>query len=395
MSKTITLSDIAGYATEKTVWQMMLDLSGLCDSDRLNNIGADAIVISGNRFQLQNPKVLNDSHGTAFSAPEYFNNGTGQNDASGIWALGSLAFYAITGMNVFEGKGGETQTKETDIPRLSSAHASRELSMLICRCLSYSPQDRPTKEEVEQKAKAALALPVQPCKKLSNQTGKSYGISLIKFWPEEMVPAILILAFLFIGTNTFAQSNKRFDKTAIPDEMTSLVSRCIDLRSPQNAGKVSKALDRDMNWTMLDELPLDKNGECTTKDVVDVFGLNDIGFRILKRHGGITNSGGRFRDGRDPRYKYSFIEITVKNGKSVNYTISGREGAQVFAVVPFEKDAKFEAYISQGESFSDDGVVFIRLNRNLKKNASFELTLKNLSGKNMAFALINYNSGQQ
>ena len=390
--KEITLSDIAGYATERTVWQMMLDLSRLCDSGRLSNIGSKAVIISGSNFHLQNTKVSDSTSGRAFSAPESFSNGTDKSKASGIWTLGALAFYAITGMNVFEGKGGETQTEDTEIPRLSSAHASRGLSDLIRRCLSYSPQERPAKEEIEQTAQSALAQPVQPRRKLSSQAGKNYGSSLIRFWPEEMVPAILVFLFLFLGTGIFAQSTQGFDKTAIPNEMASLVMRCIDLRSSQNAGKVSKAMDRDMNWTMMDELPLDKNGECTTKDVVDVFGLNDMGFSILKRHGGVTNAGGRFRDGRDPRYKFSFIEVTVKQGKEVHYTISGREGEQVFAIVPYEKDAKYEVSIPHGKSFSDNNVCYIQLKKGLKKDDTFILTLKNKSGKNMAFAIINYNS---
>ena len=392
MTKTITLSDIAGYATERTVWQMMLDLSGVCDSDKLNNIGSQAVIITGSNFELQNTEVSDNTSGRAFSAPESFGNGDDKSTASGIWTLGALAFYAITGMNVFEGKGGETQTEDTEIPRLSSAHASRGLSDLIRRCLSYSPQERPTKEEIEQTAQSALAQPVLPRKRLSSQAGKSYGSSLIKFWPEEMVSVILVFLFLFLRTSVFAQSAQGFDKTTIPNEMASLVLRCIDLRSPQNTEKVSKAMDRDMNWTMMDELPLDKNGECTTKDAVDVFGLNDMGFSILKRHGGVTNAGGRFRDGRDPRYKYSFIEITVKQGKTVNYPISGREGEQMFAIVPYEKDAKFKASILHGESFEDNGVCYIRLKQGIKKNDTFKLTIKNESGKNMAFALINYNS---
>lgn len=392
MTRTITLSDIAGYATERTVWQMMLDLFRLCDSGKLNEIGPRSVIVTGSNFQLRNTSVLDDRSGRAFSAPEYFSNATGQNEVSDVWTLGALAFYAITGMNVFEGKGGETQTKDTEIPRLSSAHASRGLSDLIRRCLNYSPQDRPTKEEIEQQARTALAQPALPCKRLSSQTGKSYGRSLIKFWPEEMTPAILTFIFLFWGTGAFSQPQQSFGKSAIPNEMASLVLRCIDLRSSQNAGKVSKAMDRDMSWTMMDELPLDKNGECTTKDAVDVFGLNDMGFSILKRHGGVTNAGGRFRDGRDPRYKYSFIEITVKQNREVNYIISGREGKQIFAIVPYEKDAKYKASIPHGESFEDNGICYIQLKQGFKKNDTFKLTIKNESGKNMAFALINYNS---
>ena len=392
--KGITLNDIAGYATERAVWQMMLDLSAVCDSDRnvaINGMAPQRITIADNHFQIRDTDASGNGDGRAFSSPETFIKSSEPSAASDIWAIGALAFYAITGTDVFEGKGGETQTKDTEIPRLSSAHASKELSSLIRRCLRFLPADRPTKEEIQEQAQTALSQSVVPRKRLSSQTGKGYGSSLVKFWPEEMVPTIIVCLFLLLPTSIFAQTSK-FDKTAIPNEMASLVLRCVDLRSPQNIGKVSKAMERDMNWTMMDELPLDKEGECTTKHMVDMFGLNDMGFSILKRHSGITNAGGRFRDGRDPRYKYSFIEITVKQKKTVNYIISGREGEQVFAIVPYEKDAKYKVSIPHGESFSDDGVCYIQLKQGLKKDDTFKLSIKNESVKNMAFAIINYNT---
>lgn len=393
MRKEITLNDIAGYATERMVWQMMLNLSDSHAFGRLKGITSHQVAIFGQEFLLRETKTADTGNRAAFSAPETFHiRKEDPTEASGIWTIGALAFFAITGTNVFEGKGGETQTDKTGIPRLSSAHAGQELSALIHRCLSYLPQDRPTKEEIRQQARAALTEPAVPRKRLTSQAGKSYTKSLIKFWPEEMIPLLLLCLLLLFPVNILAQSRQGFDKTSIPNEMVRLVLRCIDLRLPQNTGKVSRELDRDMNWTMMDELPLDKNGECTTKDLVDVFGLNDIGFSILKRHGGATNAGGRFRDGRDPRYKYSFIEITVKRGKTVSYHINGREGEQIFAIVPHDKQARFEANIPHGETFTYDGVCYIRLRQQIKKNDSFTLTLKNNSCKNMAFALINYNS---
>lgn len=203
---------------------------------------------------------------------------------------------------------------------------------------------------------------------------------------------MLIICMLFLSSLSVSAQNGIFDKTAIPNEMVNLVMRCIDLRSPANVEKVRKAMSRDMNWTMMDELPVDRKGECTIKQPVDMFGLNDMGFGILKRHGGVTNSGGRFRDGRDPRYKYSFIEVTVRKDASVNYVIDGREGMQMFAVVPFDKGAKFVASIPSSSSFIDSGVCYIQLKQPVKKADKFNLSIKNESGKNAAFVIINYNS---
>lgn len=388
MKRDITLKDVAGYATERMVWQMLQNLAADCGQGKMQGVVPQAIVVEGTNF------VRRDSGtgtATTFAAPETFGKKAAGNEASDIWTLGALAFYAITGMDVFEGKGGETQTEATEIPRISSAHASKKLSALICQCLSYAPKDRPTQHDVQQLAQEALAEPVVPRKRLASQTGKSYATSLVKFWPEEMVAVLLCLWMLFPARGV-AQDKGAFTSLAIPSEMANLVGRCIDLRSPLNADKVSRAMSNDLNWTMMDELPLDKNGECKTTDVVDMFGLNDMGFRIMKRHGGVTNAGGRFRDGRDPRYKYSFIEVTVKKGASVSYSIGGREGEQMFAIVPYEKDASFQASIAGGDTFMDNGVCYIRLKKGLKKTDSFTLTIKNGASKNAAFAIINYNS---
>lgn len=393
MKKGITLSDIAGYATERTVWKLILHLCCEYAAGKLTGLSPHRIIVGDNGFEMKNAKTPVIHNERAFMAPEAFIKGIGSSlEKSDVWTLGALAFYAVTGMDIFEGKGGATQTEETEIPRLSSSHASKELSTLIHRCLGFYPQDRPGKEEICNAAHAVLDSPVVPRKRLTSHGGKIYVDSLVKFWPEEMAPIILGCLMMLSSLNATAQGNSGFDRTELPNEMINLVLRCTDLRLSKNVKKVSSAMDRDMNWTMMDELPLDKSGECRTTDPVDVFGLNDIGFSILKRHGGVTNSGGRFRDGRDPRYKYSFIEITVKKNASVNYKISGREGMQMFAIIPFEKNAEFVASIPDGESFADNGICYIRLKQGIKKSDSFTLTVKNNSGKNMAFALINYNS---
>ncbi len=392
MKRDITLKDVAGYATERTIWQLLLNLAADCGQGKMQGAQPQAIVVEGANFVRKDCATGTDI-AKAFAAPEVFVRGTAcVNEASDIWTLGALAFYAITGTDVFEGKGGVTQTEETKVPRVSSAHASKKLSALICQCLSYAPKDRPTRHDVQKLAQEALAEPVAPRKRLASQTGKSYTTSLVKFWPEEMVALMLVCLWMLFPARGTAQDKSTFGPTVIPAEMANLVMRCIALRSPSNVDKVSKAMDRDLNWTMMDELPLDKNGECTTKESVDMFGLNDLGFRILKRHGGVTNAGGRFRDGRDPRYKYSFIEVTVKKGATVNYALSGREGVQMFAIVPYAKDAPFKASIAGGDSFTDKGVCYVRLKKGLKKNDTFTLTITNGANKHAAFAIINYNS---
>ena len=392
MKKDIRLNIIAGYVTEKAVWQMLENLSGYCRNGELCGVTAGEIVVSGSVFSIERHSAPSSKAAGSFSAPESFHDATNAKaEPSCVWTLGALAFYAITGVDVFEGKGGATQTQTTNVPRIGSAYASGQLSALIRQCLSYSPSDRPSSDDIARVAKEAVEKPAAPRKRLVSNNGRSYITSIVKFWPEEMVP-MLIICMLFLSSLSVSAQNGIFDKTTIPNEMVNLVMRCIDLRSPANMEKVRKAMSRDMNWTMMDELPVDKKGECTIKQPVDMFGINDMGFGILKRHGGITNSGGRFRDGRDPRYKYSFIEVTVKRDASVNYVIDGREGMQMFAVVPFDKGARFVASIPNSRSFMDSGVCYIQLKQPVKKTDKFNLSVKNESGKNAAFVIINYNS---
>lgn len=392
MKRELTLNDIAGYATERMVWQMLLSLSEHFKAGHYAPVSPLDIILEGNKFGVKSPKASTEQEARSFSAPESFHRGSEEaSEASCVWTLGALAFYLIMGISVFEGKGGETQEEDTEVPRISSVHASPSLGAMIGQCLSFLPSSRPSLEEIRHQAQAALRVEAVPRKRLLMQSGKSYKDSLVKFWPEEMMPFLLVCLFLLAPMRLMAQ------KFTVPQEMASLVFRCVDLRSPSNAGKVGKALERDISWTMMDELAIDSLGECSTKQSVDMFGLNDLGFSILKRRRGVTNAGGRFRDGRDPRFKYSFIEVTVRSQAEVNYVISGREGEQIFAIVPFDKNAVFEASVShQSEysSFVKDGVCYIQLKKKFVKTDRFTLTIRNKSGNNGAFAIINYNSHQ-
>lgn len=395
MEKELTLKDIAGYVTEKAIWQMMLNLSANWRHGDFCGLTPDDIHVKNEELSLYSDCLDKNKTFGLFDAPEMFRDHAINFDQekAEVWTLGALAFYALMGMNVFEGKGGKTQTCDTEVPRISSAHASGSLSALVFRCLNFSPTFRPSMDEVYAIAKKEMMVfPSVPPKKLINTSGKGYITSLVKFWPEEMIPCLVLLVMLIMPVRLLGQA--RVDVHA---DMGALIGRCIELRSSVNLKKVSRALERDMNWTVMDEIAIDRNGECTIKDEVDTFGLNDIGFAILKRRGGVLNTGGRFRDGRDPRYKYSLIEITVKKDAVVNYDITGREGEQLIAIIPYKKDAAFAArtYMEDNEISETqlkDGICYISIRKNLMKDDKFTLTIKNNSGQNMAFVIINYNS---
>lgn len=393
----MTLQQIAGYTTPRTVWTLIANLTEGWKPGSLANITPTDIAISDDHFTVS--AVRADLQSTrkgkpgAFSAPEAFAKDTpsGAAGKADVWTLGALAFYAIMGMHVFEGKGGLTQTAATVVPRIGSQHCPQELSQLVHKCLSFDPASRPGMDSLNKAARTALAEKPLPPKRLATATGSSYKTELVKFWPEEMVTAIILFFMMLLPSTVRAQATP-------DDEMTALVAHAIDLRQPQNEAKVRRALSLDYQWTMMDEIDIDREGECTTQDEVASFGMNALGFRISKYHGGVVNAGGRFNNGQDARYNYSFIEITVKQGHSVSYDIFGREGHQLFAIVPYEAGASFQVSATKGGSqfgtaqSAADGVQYLSLSQPVVRDDHFTLTIRNNSGKNQSFVIINHNT---
>ena len=345
----ITLKEIAGYATERTVWRLIGDMAAE---------GAD------------------------------------------VWDIGAAAFYALMGVQVFEGKGKEWQKATTPIPKIAAAHGSERLSALIHRSLAFSPEQRPSLETLRNAAANALAEKPQPPRRLTTSEGKAYKLSLVRFWPEEMIPGILrkIVCFCLIFNFHFSFFNSvSAQSLPIPQEMSDIVQRCVDLRAKDNADRVEEAFTYDTRWTLMDELKIDRKGECTKTDKVPTLGLNRMACRIVKLNKGVTNTGGRFRDGRDPRYDYSFLEVTSRKGASLNYDITGRKGHQIFAIVPVANGTPFDASITLNgnpvtSQWSSNGVLYIAVMESVSQQDILHLRIVNKSGKNTSFVIINHNS---
>lgn len=347
----ITLKEIAGYATEHTVWLLIKELS------------------TDGRSEWWEPE--------------------GQEvDA---WTVGAVAFYALMGEEVLGGKGRGRQSATTPIPRVGTTHCSAKLSGLIHRCLSFTEEERPTLEDLRHESEGALAeKPVAP-QRLTTTEGRTYKTSLVRFWPEEMAVVLFFLA-TFVPSVLWGQGG-----TVVPQEMTDIVRRCVDLRTKGNALRVEEAFTYDTHWTLMDELAVDRKGECARGEKVNILGLNRMACRIVKLNKGVSNSGGRFRDGRDPRYSYSFLEVTARKGSSLNYDITGREGEQLFAILPGMEGARFTAEMTfngaaVGSQWTEDGVVYIAVEEGVKQEDVLHLKITNLSGKNMSFVIVNYNS---
>lgn len=390
MKQEITLKDIAGHATEKSVCRMIVSLANNWQQGRLKEVVPADVHIEGERFFVVKEGMENRD-ASAFMPPEFFRGkGEAETEAAEVWMLGALAFYALMGLDVFEGQGGATQTEQTPIPFVGSQHCQPVLGTLIRRSLSYLPTERPTMKELCEVAQNIVAKPAQVAKRLTNKGGRSYGASLISFWPEEMLPLMLVLVLLMLPLDVSAQQ--------VNQEMQELVKRCKALRSANNKAMVMREFESDTQWTLMDELKIDRTGECTIRDRVDSFAVNNICYRIAKSKGGVTNMGGRFRSGMDPRYHYSLIEIAVKKGATVQYEIKGRLGEQLLAVAAYDVAADFAVRVTKngqdfvGRNVKKEGVAYVSLKEKIKKGETFILSISNDSGKNMPFVIINYNS---
>lgn len=384
MKQGVTLNEVAGYVTEKNIWKLILDLSS--SGNNLCQCSPEQIEVENSNFVIANGKRKMNAV-TPFAPPE-----GGEEEAVEVWALGAVAFYALMGVAVLEGKGGEKQTDVVKVPRIGSAHCSPMLSDIIFRCLSYSPSKRPTMSQIRETATERLAVKEQPPKQLSLSSGKKYGSSLVKFWPEEMCSTFVLLFLLLFSPSSIAQSRQE-----IPAEMNSLVQRCKALRNVANQSKVKLDFTYDSLWTLMDELSIDRLGECTTKDKIETLKLNDLCYRLMKLQTGVTNTGGRFRSGMDRRYKYSFIEVTAKKGCRVSYDITGRSGKQIFAVVPYNDKSKIRVSVTRNgkrcaEELVSDHVTYLFINEVLSANDILHLTIENLSEEHISFVIINYNS---
>ncbi len=187
-----------------------------------------------------------------------------------------------------------------------------------------------------------------------------------------------------------------------------LVSMVTSLRQPSesqqraayNELKIKLAADKE--WTPMDELVDEGNGECRPTKKMNWFRLNTLLMQAPGQSGNLSMvTKGDFLNGEDPRFNYSLIEKGIRQGATVRYTMKGREGAQTFVIVPYEADAaskikatikKDGAVIAQGKV--ENGNIVLKVDRkySLKSKDRITLEIKNDSGKDMAVVILNHNT---
>ena len=208
---------------------------------------------------------------------------------------------------------------------------------------------------------------------------------------------LFILFLLFWNQMAVAQH-------IVDEELQSLVAVVKMLRnSNENAfNQVSLLLASDEKWTPMSELGVRQSTECLPVDRVAGFKLN----RILSKAEGnrkFVYTHGDMLNGEDERYNYSLYERSVKAGQKVNYRLKGREGTQIFVLIPFhgeqsglsgEIQLEQEApVVFQLENETDRDVMSARIvSSELTREKEIVLTVRNGRSENQSFVLINYNS---
>jgi len=188
-----TIEDIAGYMSERYVWQMLYEVSA-----ELVKIHSKGIVhqyvtpssILWDELHFYLADISNENNKSAdaykFDAPELACNQPCI--ASDIWSIGATAFYMHLGCHVLNGRGGQSQSIDTPVPYMRKE--LKELSETLKQCLSFNPSKRPTAKELCKLSETQLRRiekHTKPREKKADSQQTAMVVSVNQFWPEEMI----------------------------------------------------------------------------------------------------------------------------------------------------------------------------------------------------------------
>lgn len=206
---------------------------------------------------------------------------------------------------------------------------------------------------------------------------------------------ILILVTLLLAvSNVLAQSY--YD-----EETERLLDIVLLLRggNEEAFNKALSSLEPDYRWTPMNETGPLAPGECRPGESIPRFKLNRILSRVAANRTGMATHGDML-NGEDTRYNYSLYERSVRAGETVSYTLSGREGRQYFAIVPFSAESGMNAMLElpSGEEFhfirNPEGILFLFVDRpDLSRGQDIRLSITG-GDQSQAFVIVNHNTRQ-
>lgn len=193
---------LQGYCTERMAWKFLHDVAS-----GLELIHGEGFVHSdinpSNIFMDKDNFVIGDFDGCHvmgnpvdglekdekthyFNAPEWTYDLSGVCPGSDIWSLGASVYFLLMGKPLFSGERGCRQNKNTEIPAQLCGF-SRDISLLLKRCLDFNPENRPSSENIRVEASIMLKVPLEKqYKKMKLDQKNEYKNTPEDFWPEDM-----------------------------------------------------------------------------------------------------------------------------------------------------------------------------------------------------------------
>ena len=181
------------------------------------------------------------------------------------------------------------------------------------------------------------------------------------------------------------------------DELEKLVRTVLRLRTPGTDQAVKDELSRDTKWTLMSEIGLWSEGECTFEDDYEEFALNHFAVDIAEHRVGKNRSAGLFCNGLDESFNHSFIEKILRPGATVAYQIPGRKGGQEIVLVPLHPDAGLTVTLTAGSTeipAEKDKNGCLRYRFRIGEGETIGLRITNGSDWPESVAILNYNSRQ-
>lgn len=370
----LTINDIAGYADSRMAWKCLRDVSAQLLSSSCRLPRPERVTIKGDTFTI-------DSNAQTAEA----------DDNAAVRELGATIFYMLMGTKIVD---RERQTASTNLPVLNPGNCGKALSDLVRQMLSFRQEDRPSLHDINDSANREYDRICALSRQREDEALET-GVDAPyeSFWPEAMRRVGLMLLVLFVATTTFAQKVIR-----TTEELDKLIRCVVDMRQTAKRAQVEKQLSAYTFWTLMDEVPVDKRGECKVYDQVATLNMNGIGRKIFKKRSGVPlNAGDRFCNGADPHFNYSFLEVTARKGATVTYPITLREGEQTFAIIPYSDKIAYEADLSfqDKKQIHHDEQHHVRLLKTespVVPTDTLVLRITNKSNDNASFVIVNYNS---
>ena len=180
-------SDIAGHCNEPTAWKILKEGSQQIIEHKQLIINPFFIEIKEDVHFALSPTEI---HPSGFDAPEVATSH--HTEASVVWSLGATIFYVVMGRQVMNNKGGAGQTETSKLPYMRSEWP--ELSELVQQCLRFHPSQRPSLQQIldkasEQHDRCMEEISRGPKFKKNSENaidGTINATDEIAFWPESM-----------------------------------------------------------------------------------------------------------------------------------------------------------------------------------------------------------------